>query len=58
MVAISTSPVSWRLARAARSSFATRPALFTVSASDALIDDSLFMYMRWVAAGNSAELAV
>jgi acetyl esterase/lipase len=25
---------------------------------DALIDDTLFMYMRWMAAGNPAELAV
>jgi acetyl esterase len=34
------------------------PALFTVGTSDALLDDTLFMHARWVAAGNDAELAV
>jgi acetyl esterase len=34
------------------------PALFTVGTSDALLDDSLFMYARWVAAGNPADLEV
>ena len=34
------------------------PALFTVGTRDALLDDSLFMNMRWVAAGNAAELAI
>jgi acetyl esterase/lipase len=34
------------------------PALFTVGTSDALLDDSLFMYGRWIAAGNKAELAI
>lgn len=34
------------------------PALFTIGTSDALVDDSLFMHGRWIAAGNPAELAV
>ncbi len=34
------------------------PALFTVGTQDALLDDSLFMHARWVAAGNEAELAI
>jgi acetyl esterase/lipase len=34
------------------------PALFTIGTRDALLDDSLFMHGRWVAAGNAAELAV
>jgi acetyl esterase/lipase len=34
------------------------PALFTVGTKDALLDDSLFMHARWVAAGNPAELAI
>jgi acetyl esterase len=34
------------------------PALFTVGTRDALLDDSLFMYARYIVAGNSAELAV
>jgi acetyl esterase len=34
------------------------PALFTVGTKDALLDDTLFMHARWVAAGNPAELAV
>jgi acetyl esterase/lipase len=34
------------------------PALFTIGTRDALLDDSLFMYPRWLAAGNQAELAI
>jgi acetyl esterase/lipase len=34
------------------------PAFFTVGTLDPLIDDSLFMYMRWLAAGNLSELAI
>ena len=34
------------------------PAIFTVGTIDPLLDDTLFMYSRWVAAGNEAELAI
>ncbi len=34
------------------------PAIFTVGTQDPLIDDTLFMYARWIAGGNSAELAL
>lgn len=34
------------------------PALFTIGTRDALLDDSLFMHSRWIAAGNAGELDV
>ncbi len=34
------------------------PALFTIGTRDALLDDSLFMHARWIAAGNHGELAI
>src|SRR6201996_9558348 len=34
------------------------PALFSVGTADALLDDTLFMCSRWIAAGNAAELAI
>jgi acetyl esterase/lipase len=34
------------------------PALFSVGTKDALLDDTLFMHARWVAAGNPAELSI
>jgi acetyl esterase len=33
-------------------------ALFTVGTLDPLLDDSLFLCARWIAAGNTAELAI
>jgi acetyl esterase/lipase len=38
--------------------FEMPPALFTIGTLDPLIDDSLFMHMRWQAAGNASELAI
>jgi acetyl esterase len=34
------------------------PALFTIGTKDALLDDSLFMHARWIAAGNKATLEI
>lgn len=34
------------------------PALFTIGTQDPLLDDSLFMHMRWLASRNRSDLAV
>jgi len=34
------------------------PAFFTIGTKDALLDDTLFMHARWIAAGNKAELDI
>jgi acetyl esterase/lipase len=34
------------------------PALFSVGTFDPLFDDSLFMSLRWITAGNKGELAI
>ena len=32
------------------------PAVFTVGTNDPLLDDSLFMHQRWIAAGGESEI--
>jgi acetyl esterase/lipase len=34
------------------------PAIFSVGTLDPFLDDSLFVYARWIAAGNEAEVAI
>jgi acetyl esterase len=34
------------------------PAIFTIGTIDPLLDDTLFLHARWIAAGNEAELAM
>jgi acetyl esterase/lipase len=34
------------------------PALFTVGTDDSLLDDTLFMWARWRAAGSDAQLSI
>lgn len=34
------------------------PALFSIGTCDPLLDDSLFMYARWIAANNDAKIAL
>jgi acetyl esterase/lipase len=34
------------------------PALFTIGTLDPMLDDTLFMYCRWLAAGSQAQIAV
>jgi len=34
------------------------PALFTIGTLDPLLDDTLFMYMRWISSGNQADLCI
>ena len=34
------------------------PALFSCGTSDGLLDDSMFMYSRWISAGNNAQLSL
>ncbi len=34
------------------------PALFTIGTLDAMLDDSMFMFCRWIAAGNVAQIAL
>lgn len=34
------------------------PAIFTIGTMDPLLDDTLFMYLRWLSAGNEADLII
>ena len=34
------------------------PALFSIGTLDPLVDDTLFLYCRWLAAGNQAQIAI
>ena len=33
------------------------PALLSIGTEDALLEDSMFMYSRWLSSGNAAELS-
>ena len=60
-VALFTSPPGrhvWGFGEEARLRIQLCSALFSVGTKDALLDDTLFMHARWIAAGNDAELAI